>query len=411
MKILGIESSCDETGAAVVEGNGDGLELLSNALASSADLHRQYGGVVPEIAARSHIEAINPVINQALLEAKYGQGVGLDGVQGNKEKRTNRTNGTKSESRTQLTQQSGKSTGSVLSSAQKQTGTPDDLWDDIDAIAVTYGPGLGGSLLVGVLTARTLAILHNKPLYGVNHVLAHTYAAFITGGRISGYQLASKPPEFPLLALIVSGGPTQLVYFEDHFKYSLLGTTSDDAVGEAYDKTAKILGLPYPGGPSVEKLAFKGDPDKYTLPKPKTENKYGFSYSGLKTAVLRLAQKEISEDYGFPSHKIADRLSGAQQADIAACFNQVAIEILVDKTRQACEEYDPKSVIIAGGVSASPELRKQMKTALKISPVFADPKLCTDNGAMIAAAGYFMKLAEISSSDPRELDIAPGLSM
>lgn len=355
MRILGIETSCDETGAAVIEGNGDDLKLLSNVVASSADLHRQYGGVVPEIAARSHIEVINPVIRQALAEAKCS-------------------------------------------------------WDDIDAIAVTYGPGLGGSLLVGVLTARTLAIVHDKPLYGVNHVLAHSYAAFISKAN-GHYKLPSESPVFPMIALIVSGGHTQLVHFKDHFKYSLLGTTTDDAVGEAYDKVAKILGLPYPGGPSVEKLALTGDPDKYSLPKAKTENKYGFSYSGLKTAVLRLAQHEIGQDYSFPSYKIAEGLSEAQKADIAACFNKVAMEALADKTKRACEEYAPKSVVVAGGVSASPELRRQMRDALPVNPVFADPKLCTDNGAMIAAAGYFMIQAGLQSADPRSLEIAPGLSM
>jgi N6-L-threonylcarbamoyladenine synthase len=355
MKILGIESSCDETGAAVVGETGGKLRLFSNVIASSADLHKQYGGVVPEIAARSHIEAINPVISQALKDAKCD-------------------------------------------------------WNDIDAIAVTKGPGLSGSLLVGVLTARTLAILHNKPLYGVNHVLAHTYAAFITEAPDS-YELAPEAPEFSMLALIVSGGHTQLVHFEDHFKYSLLGTTTDDAVGEAYDKSAKILGLPYPGGPSIERLAKKGDPNKYFLPKAKTANKYGFSYSGLKTAVLRLAQAEIGQDYNFPSHKVADKLSGRQKADIAACFNKIAIEVLVDKTKRAFEEYAPKSVVVSGGVSASPELRRQMKNGLPITPVFADPKLCTDNGAMIAATGYFMAQMEMVYDNPKELDIVPGLSL
>lgn len=355
MKILGIESSCDETGAAVIEGTVGKLKLFSNVIASSADLHRQYGGVVPEIAARSHIEFINPVIKQAMDDARCD-------------------------------------------------------WDDIDAIAVTKGPGLSGSLLVGVLTARTLAILHGKPLYGINHVLAHIYAAFITDGP-DGYELEPKAPEFPMLALIVSGGHTQLVYFKDHFKYSLLGTTTDDAVGEAYDKAAKILGLPYPGGPSVEKLARKGDPDRYSLPKAKTASMYGFSYSGLKTAVLRLAQAEIGQDYNFPSHKVAGELSARQKADIAAGFNKVAIEVLVDKTKQAFEEYAPKSVVISGGVSASPELRKQMKIGLPIKPVFTDPKLCTDNGAMIAAAGFFTAQKKMPQDNPEELDIAPGLSL
>lgn len=359
MRILGIETSCDETAAAVVEKTDAGLKLLSNAIASSADLHKQYGGVVPEIAARSHIESVNPIIRQALKDAKCN-------------------------------------------------------WNMIDAIAVTKGPGLGGSLLVGVLTARTLAIFHKKPLYGVNHVLAHTHAAFITSVSSSlstTYKIPATEPAFPVLALIVSGGHTQLVYFKDHFDYSVLGATSDDAVGEAYDKVAKILGLPYPGGPSVEKLALAGDSNKYVLPKAKTEAKYDFSYSGLKTAVLRLAQAEIGQDYNFPSHKLSGALSKSQKANIAACFNKVAIEVLADKTKRAFEEYAPNSIVISGGVSASPELRKQIREALPVKSIFPDPKLCTDNGAMIAAAGYFMYEKGLPEAEPTELDIAPGLSM
>lgn len=359
MKVLGIETSCDETGAAVVESSDNGLRLMSNVVASSADLHRQYGGVVPEIAARSHIESINPVIQQAMEEAKCD-------------------------------------------------------WSQIDAIAVTKGPGLGGSLLVGVLTVRTLAIVNNKPLYGVNHVLAHLYATFITAAApplSTDYKLQTTEPEFPILALIVSGGHTQLVYLKNHFDYTLLGTTTDDAIGEAYDKVAKILGLPYPGGPSVEKLAKSGNPNKYHLPKAKTENKFGFSFSGPKTAVLRLAQREVGQDYNFPSHKLSGELSDTQKADIAASFNKSAIEVLTDKTTKAFEEYSPKSVVIAGGVSASPELRKQMKSVLPIEPIFAEPKLCTDNGAMIAAAGCFMAMKKLPTANPKDLEIVPNLSI
>ncbi len=344
MKVLGIETSCDETAAAVVE---DGHKLLSNVVASSVDLHMAYGGVVPEIAARSHIEAINPVIRQALKEASCN-------------------------------------------------------WSNIDAVAVTYGPGLGGSLLVGVLTARTLAIIHQKPLYAVNHVQAHAYAAFVTE--------VDEQPEFPLLALIVSGGHTQLVLFKDHFNYQVLGRTSDDAAGEAFDKVAKMLGLPYPGGPSVEKLAEKGNPNKHKFPKAKMSDKYGFSYSGLKTAVLRAAQSAIGEDYNFPSHKLADKLTNAQKADIAASFSRVAIEMLVDKTVLAHEQFAPKSVVVAGGVSASPELRQQMDAKLPIKAYFPDIKLCTDNGAMIAVTGYFLA-RKGQKVNPKKLDTVPSLSM
>lgn len=350
MKILGIETSCDETAAAVVE---DGSKLLSNVVASSMDLHAVYGGVVPEIAARSHIEAIMPVIEEAV----------------------------------------------------------DNNWDEIDAIAVTYGPGLGGSLLVGVLTARTLAITKNKPLYAVNHVAAHCYANFLTETSLPGYILPAKQPEFPLLALIVSGGHTQLALFKDHFNYRLLGQTNDDAAGEAFDKVAKIIGLPYPGGPSIGREALKGDPSKYLLPKAKMENKYDFSFSGLKTAVLRLAQKEIGETYAFPSYKVAGRLSEAQKADIAASFQHTAVETLVDKTVMAYEEFKPASVIIAGGVAANPELRRQLPERLPLPIEYTDPKLCTDNGAMVAAYGCFMAESGQSVADPYSLDIVTGLSM
>lgn len=359
MRILGIETSCDETAAAVVE---DGRILLSNAMASSIDLHVKYGGVVPEIAARSHIEFINPVIEQALFEA--------------------------------------------FPDCQ-----PKDMWQRIDAIGVTVGPGLGGSLLIGVMTARTLAIIKNKPLYAVNHVEAHVYANFLTQSPLPNYFLPKNQPKFPLLALIVSGGHTHLVLFVDHFKYQILGKTGDDAVGEAYDKVAKILGLPYPGGPSIEKIAKNGDSSKYRLPKATMPNKYGFSYSGLKTAVLRAAQQAVGEDYTFPSHQLSERLSEAQKADIAASFNRVAIEVLVDKTVNAYNEFAPKSVVIAGGVAASPELRRQLSNRIAIQIEYTDIKLCTDNAAMIAANAYYQIKAGQQVANPKTLEINPSLQM
>lgn len=352
MKVLGIETSCDETAAAIVE-NGD--TLLSNVVASSMELHAEYGGVVPEIAARSHIEVILPVIHQALGDAKCG-------------------------------------------------------WDDIDAISVTYGAGLSGSLLIGVMTARTLAITHYKPLYGINHVEAHVYANFLTETSLSGYKMPARQPDFPCLAIIVSGGHTQLALFQDHFEYRLLGQTQDDAIGEAFDKVAKMLGLPYPGGPSVAKAAEKGDPKHYELPKARMD-KYDFSYSGLKTAVLRLAQAEIGESYDFPSIKLADRLSEAQKADIAASFQHVAIETIVDKAWLACEEFHPKSVVIAGGVAASQELRRQLTERIPLPLDYPDLKLCTDNGAMVATLGCFKVSLKQSVADPYSLAIDPNLSM
>lgn len=352
MKVLGIESSCDETAAAVVE---DGQKLLSNVVASSMDLHVAYGGVVPEIAARSHLEVINQVVQQALDEAHTG-------------------------------------------------------WDDIDAIAVTYGPGLGGSLLIGVLTARTLAIAFGKPLYAINHVKAHAYANFLTAAALPGYQLRAAQPEFPMLALLVSGKHSEHVLFRSYFDYTLLGQTQDDAIGEAFDKVAKMLGLPYPGGPSVGKKALEGDPYRYELPKAHV-SKYDFSFSGLKTAVLRLAQAEIGEDFTFPSKDLSGRLSERQKADIAASFQRNAIETLVDKTVTAYEEFVPRSVVIGGGVAASPELRRQLAERLPYPIEYPDLKLCTDNGAMVATLGCFMAMHNQPTADPYTLDIDPSLSM
>lgn len=352
MLILGLETSCDETAAAVVR---DGHELLSNVVASSMDLHTQYGGVVPEIAARSHIEVITPVIAQALDKA-------------------------------------------------------DCTWDDIDGIAVTYGAGLGGSLLIGVMTARTLAQVHNKPLYACNHVEGHVYANFLTATPLPGYAMRTAQPEFPMLAIIVSGGHSQLVLFRNHFDYTLLGRTQDDAIGEAFDKVAKITGLPYPGGPSVAEAATRGNDQALKLPKAKV-GIYDFSFSGLKTAVLRQAQALIGEDYTFPSYKLPQRLSEAQKADIAASFQRIACETIVDKAILACQEFAPNSVVIAGGVAASRELRRQLTERLPLPIEFPDFKLCTDNGAMIATLGCFKAMHDQPTADPLSLAIAPNLSM
>lgn len=352
MKVLGIETSCDETAAAIVE---DGNRLLSNVVASSMDLHVKYGGVVPEIAARSHIEVILPVIQQALADAGCG-------------------------------------------------------WDNIDGIAVTYGAGLAGSLLIGVMTARTLAIAHEKPLYGINHVEAHVYANFLTETSLPGFKLPARQPHFPMLAIIVSGGHSQLVLFRGHFDYTVLGQTQDDAIGEAFDKVARMLGLPYPGGPSVAKAAEKGGPTKFKLPKAKM-GKYDFSFSGLKTAVLRLAQKQVGESYDFPSSKLPERLSTAQKADIAASFQRVAIETIVDKARLAYEEFSPASIAIAGGVAANQELRRQLTEVMPMPVEYPDLKLCTDNGAMVAALGCTSAMNNMPVADPYALAPEPNLSM
>lgn len=353
MIILGIESSFDESAAAVVI---DGRKLVSNKVVSSMVLHIPYGGVVPEIAARSHIEAIIPVIKRALADAQC-------------------------------------------------------TWADIDAIAVTYGAGLGGSLLVGVLTARTLAIIYNKPLYAINHVEAHVYANFITQTSLPGLKLPAEVPKFPLLALIASGAHSQLALFRDHFDYTLLGQTHDDAIGEAFDKVAKIIGLPYPGGPSVARKAQEGNPTAFSLPKARMAGKYDFSFSGLKTAVLRAAQEAVGSDYSLPSTRLPEMLTDIQKANLAASFQQVAIETVVDKTMLAFEEFAPASVVIAGGVAASAELRRQLTERLPIPLSCTDPKLCTDNGAMIATLGCFYAMLGQPAVDPYTLDIAPNLSM
>lgn len=353
MKILGIESSCDETAAAIVE---DGTRLLSNVVRSQIDIHKIYGGVVPEIAARSHIEVINPVIEQALHDASLE-------------------------------------------------------WSDIDGIAVTYAPGLLGSLLVGTLAARTIALQKNIPLYPVHHVEAHVYANFITQQSPHLHlTLPSTQPRFPMLALIVSGGHSQLVLFKDHGNYTLLGQTQDDAVGEAFDKVAKVLGLPYPGGPSVARAAENGDTHAYIFPKAKMHSPYDYSFSGLKTAVLRAVQREVGVDTSFPSFELAGLLNDVQRANFAASFQYTAVDTLVDGAVRAFQAFSPASVVIAGGVAANQELRKQLQKRLPIAIQYAPMELCTDNGAMIATLGCFYAQRKEPTS-PLALEVNPSLSM
>ncbi len=361
MKVLGIETSCDETAAAVVEIDEQTqvCRLLSNTVVSQIDIHKAYGGVVPEVAARSHIEAIIPVIDEALREASQTK-------------------------------------------------------DDIDAIAVTYGAGLGGSLLVGVMTARSLAIALNKPLYAINHVEAHVYANFITEtspSLSSKFKLPASAPKFPILTLIVSGGHTQLVLFKDHFNYQILGKTQDDAIGEAFDKVAKMIGLPYPGGPSVAEKAKVGDAYAFNFPKAQVSGDFNFSFSGLKTAVLRTAQGLTGHNHTLSSTELPGLLSEAQKANIAASFQRIAIETIVDKTVLAYKQYLPASVIIAGGVAASDELRHQLASRLPVGIEYTDRKLCTDNAAMVATLGCFKVLLKTETADPYTLEIQPSLKM
>lgn len=344
MKILGIETSCDETAAAVVR---DGVEILSNVVVSQIDIFAEYGGVIPEVAARSHLEVMMPVVEKALADA-------------------------------------------------------DCTWDDIDAIAVTHAPGLLGSLLIGTLTARTLAILHNKPLYAVHHLKSHVYANWLDVGRAD----TARIPTFPLLALVISGGHTQILYMPGHNQFEIIGTTHDDAVGECFDKVAKILGLPYPGGPSIAKAGKNGNPNKYRLPHPKVEG-LDFSFSGLKTAVLRAVQKEVGVPTSYPSHKLAELLIPEQVADFAASFQRTAVEILCEKLELALKQHpDVRSIVVAGGVSANQELRAALPEAY-----FPAPSLSGDNGAMVAAAAYYEIMSGVKPIDPYKLNIYPRISV
>lgn len=339
MKILGIETSCDETAAAIVE---DGVRILSNVVVSQIDIFAEYGGVIPEVSARSHLEAMMPVVKKALSDAEC-------------------------------------------------------TWDDIDAIAVTHAPGLLGSLLIGTLTARTLAILHDKPLYAVHHLKSHVYANWLSAGNC---------PTFPLLALVVSGGHTQILYMPAHNQFEIVGTTHDDAVGECFDKVAKILGLPYPGGPAIAKVALDGDANRYKLPHPKVEG-LDFSFSGLKTAVLRTVQKELGLPISHPSYDLKNHLTEQQVADFAASFQKTAVEILCEKLALALEKYpETQSVVIAGGVSANKTLREALPEAY-----FPAPALSGDNGAMVAAAAYYEIISRVKPTNPYALNIYPRISI
>lgn len=428
MKILAIETSCDETSVAVVE---DGQKLHSLIVNTQIDLHKAFGGVVPEVAARSHIEVMLPVVNQALEEAFGASEPQMSNWQIANNDTANSRN-------------------SSISSSH---------WNKIDAIAVTQGPGLLGSLLIGVLTARTLAWSLNKPLIPVHHILGHVYANWITSEASSSDQqlvkntdstdnnsaqyaarqqsltLPKTQPEFPILALIISGGHTQLMYGVAHDDWRVIGRTGDDAVGEAFDKAAKVLGLPYPGGVSISNIAKNGNADYYHLPTPKVSTidaglldlraqnsklkegdsktkdqnsniSYDFSFSGLKTALLRAVQKECGKTHDFPSFELAALLSDTQKANFAASFEKTAINYLVSKTKAAFEEFRPKTVIIGGGVAASLPLRAALSKALPLEIQYAPQILCTDNAAMIGARAYYQMKKE-NPIDPHHLEVRP----
>jgi N6-L-threonylcarbamoyladenine synthase len=340
MRILGIETSCDETAAAVVSGENNHLTLLSNTLATSLSLHAQTGGVIPENAAREQLKYILPVIQKTLSQATM-----------------------------QI--------------------------KDIDALAVTYGPGLIGSLLVGVETIRTLSFVLNKPIIPVNHMLGHIYANFISVNssqltpnkqqRINKQGQRSEVIQFPTIALVVSGGHTDLLLLKAHGDYQLLGGTRDDAAGEAFDKIGRLLGLSYPAGPAIEKLAKEGDPHRFHFPRPLiNSDDYDFSFSGLKTAVLREVIK-LKENTNLDAKTITDLCRATQDA---------IIEVLVKKTCKAVGKYHVRSILLSGGVAANQTLREQFEQQtvnhFPSVKIFAPAKfLCTDNAAMIAAAAYY----------------------
>ncbi len=308
--ILAIESSCDETSVSIIK---DGKEEISTVVLSQMDTHANYGGVVPEIASRMHIENITLVIEEALTKANMAM-------------------------------------------------------DDITAIAVTYGPGLIGSLLIGLMAAKTLAFIYNKPLIPVHHIAGHIYANNLV-----------KRLEFPLIALVISGGHTDLIYMKEDYSFEKLGGTLDDAVGEAYDKVARVINVPYPGGPLVDKLAHEGK-DTYNLPLPLDDDSYNFSFSGLKSAVINLVHNE------------KQRGNEIIPENMATSFQNRVTKILTKKTMKALKEYNVKNLIVAGGVAANKGLREKLTkecTENGINLTIPEIKYCTDNAAMIGVAGYY----------------------
>jgi len=324
MKILGIETSCDETAAAVVE---DGTRILSSQIASQVELHARYGGIVPEVASRQHLLSIIPVIERAVTEA------GAD-------------------------------------------------WKDLSGIAVTVGPGLAGSLLVGVNVAKAIALSQGLPLIGVNHLEAHIYANW----------LGENSVDFPVVCLIVSGGHSDLVLMKGHGDYAVLGRTRDDAAGEAFDKAARILGLGYPGGPAIEKASRQGTAS-IPLPRAWLKGSHDFSFSGVKTALLRLVE--------------AGKVPSA--ADAAASFQAAVIEVLVTKTVAAARGRRVKKILLSGGVASNGLLREQLIKRSPLPVLVPPPVLCTDNAAMIAACGYYRLRA--GGADSLDLDVVPSLKL
>ena len=377
MRILGIESSCDETGVAVVE---DGRWILSNVVASQAAVHERYGGVVPEVASRHQLSAMLPVLESALEESGVG-------------------------------------------------------WEDLSGIAVTYGPGLAGSLLVGLTAAKALSLARGIPLIGVNHLEAHIYANWLRrrapAGEDESHASAeslesgeSGDPVFPLLALVISGAHSELVFIPEHGRYELLGQTRDDAAGEAFDKVARLLGLGYPGGPAIERAAAQNRQDQgegknpYRLPRAWLKDTYDFSFSGLKTAVLQFiegAELGARANGGKSSSRYARmgaELGNIDVPKLAAAFQDAVVDVLTRKTLRAARALRVRQVVLAGGVAANLALRAALAAALLphgISLRYPAVALCTDNAAMIASAGYFHR--SLGEADGWDLDVVPGLQL
>ena len=326
--ILGIESSCDETSVSIVKNGHEEIATVTN---TQISIHKVFGGVVPEIASREHVKNVTIIIEECLKQANM-------------------------------------------------------TIDDITAIAVTYGPGLVGSLLVGIEAAKTLAYVNNKPLVPVNHMSGHIYANNI-----------ENKMQFPLIALVVSGGHTQLIYMEDDYKFKQIGSTLDDAVGECYDKVGRVIDVPYPGGPVIDKYAHEGEPT-YDLPLPLNDNTYNFSFSGLKSAVINLVHNE------------AQRGNELRKKDLACSFQNTVVEILVKKTMKAVKEFNVNNVIVAGGVAANKGLREKLEeecSKANINLSIPSIKYCTDNATMIAASGYYAYIR----GDRADLTLNPNSSL
>ena len=340
MKVLGIETSCDETAAAIIE---DGNNILSNVVATQVEMHARYGGIVPEVASRQHMLTVVPVVRQALEQA----GLRLC---------------------------------------------------DLDGVAVTHGPGLAGSLLIGVNTAKGIALSEGLPFIGINHLEGHIYAAWLEDVD------PGRRPGFPLICLITSGGHTDLVLMEGYGRFTLLARTRDDAAGEAFDKVARVLGLGFPGGPAIQEVSTKSTGDEPRFPRPNVKNSLDFSFSGLKTAVVRRAEERGL----YPASAEVER-DDQGVANMAAAFQEAIVDTIVLRTLDVMRMYKARAVVMGGGVASNTLLREQMAARLPIEVIVPRPALCTDNGAMIGAAGYFRLRDGLTHQ--WDLDVVPNLRL